>query len=57
MGSWQLMTGTSEAIIGKSLGHKSLSSTMVYARLNVEPVRISMQVATDKMLGFVGDSE
>ncbi len=57
MGSWQLMTGTSEAIIGKSLGHKSLSSTMVYARLNVEPVRISMQAATDKMLGFVGDSE
>jgi integrase len=33
LGSWQALTGTSLQIIGKSLGHKSMKATEVYARL------------------------
>lgn len=56
MGSWQAISGASLPIIGKSLGHKSTSATQVYSRLTVDPIRDSMQTATDKMLGFVGES-
>jgi len=33
-------------VLGKSLGHKDMASTMVYARLDLDPVRASMQKAT-----------
>lgn len=49
MGSWQARTGASLLIIGKSLGHKSPQSTAVYARLNTDPVRASMETATTAM--------
>jgi integrase len=49
-GSWQAITGASSFIIGKALGHKSQSSTAIYARLDTDPVRISTQKATDEML-------
>lgn len=38
--------------IGNSLGYKSASATQVYARLSADPIRESMQKATDKMLEF-----
>jgi len=41
LGSWQAATGASLTIIGKSLGHKSLAATQIYARLNLDPVRSS----------------
>lgn len=37
-GSMQAITGASLPIIGKSLGHKSSSSTMIYARISLDPV-------------------
>lgn len=46
LGSWQAKTGASLVVIGKSLGHKSLQATMVYARLDLEPVRDSVESAT-----------
>jgi integrase len=49
MGSYQAITGTSLNIIGKSLGHRSVGATMIYARLNLDPVRSSMQKAADEM--------
>ena len=49
-GSYQAKTGASLAIIGKSLGHKSQSSTAVYARLDVDPVRSSVSKAVKEML-------
>lgn len=49
MGSYQAITGSSLNIIGKSLGHRSVGATMIYARLNLDPVRASMQKATDEM--------
>lgn len=49
LGSWQALQGTSTAIIGKSLGHKSIQSTAVYERLTLEPVRQSVQNATEAL--------
>lgn len=48
-GSYQAITGASLQIIGKSLGHKSSQSTQVYARLNLDPVRASIQKAVNVM--------
>lgn len=49
MGSWQTALGASGFIVGKSLGHKSLQATAVYARLNLDPVRGSVNAAADAM--------
>jgi integrase len=50
MGSYQAITGSSLAIIGKSLGHKSQEATAIYARLYNDPVRASMEKTTQAML-------
>ena len=50
LGSWQAGTGASLPIIGKTLGHRSLSATQVYARLDLEPVRAAVNAATAAML-------
>jgi integrase len=49
MGSWQAKTGASMAVIGKSLGHRSIQSTAVYSRLDNDPVRDAMETATTAM--------
>ena len=58
LGSWQARSGASLAIIGKSLNHKSQAATAIYARLDLDPVRASVNVATSVMLvaGEVKDS-
>jgi integrase len=50
LGSWQAITGASLAIIGKSLGHKSVDATLIYARLSADPVRDSVEKATSAIL-------
>jgi len=50
LGSWQAKTGASMAIIGKSLNHKSQQTTAIYARLDLDPVRQSVNTATTAML-------
>lgn len=54
LGSWQAITGASLAIIGKSLGHKSVAATLIYARLSADPVRESVERATAAMLTAAG---
>ena len=49
LGSWQAATGANSYIIGKSLGHKTQQATAIYARLNMDPVRESVNRATDAM--------
>lgn len=49
MASYQAILGSSMNIIGKSLGHRSIQATAVYARLNLSPVRDSMQKATNEI--------
>lgn len=54
LGSYQAITGSSLSIIGRSLGHKSLEATQIYARLNNDTVRKSMGKAIDKMYEYKG---
>jgi integrase len=46
LGSWQALGGSSLQVIGKSLGHTQVSTTAIYARLTVDPVRESVGKAT-----------
>jgi integrase len=55
MGSWQAKTGASLPIIGKSLNHKSASTTSIYARLDLDPVRGAMETAAAAMLEAVAN--
>lgn len=54
LGSWQAKTGASLAIIGKSLNHKHQNTTAIYARLDLDPVRESVNTATSAMLTAAG---
>jgi integrase len=56
-GSWQVKTGASLPIIGKSLNHKSISTTLIYARLDLDPVRESVERAAGAMLTAGGLKE
>ncbi len=49
MGSWQALQGTSLITIGKSLGHRNSSTTEIYARLTIDPVREAMEKASAAM--------
>lgn len=54
LGSWQARAGASLAIIGKSLNHKTHQATAIYARLDLDPVRQSVNTATSAMLEAAG---
>lgn len=57
LGSWQAKTGASMAIIGKSLNHKNQATTAIYARLDLDPVRQSVNTATTAMMEAGGMKE
>ena len=57
LGSWQAATGASLQVIGKTLGHKSQQATAVYSRLDLTPVKRSMDTATTAMLEAVNGNE
>ena len=50
LGSWQAKTGASMIIIGKSLNHLSPQTSAIYARLDLDPVRQSVNTATAAMM-------
>ncbi len=54
LGSWQAATGANLSVIGKTLAHKNVSTTAIYARLNIDPIRESMNKATDAILNAAG---
>jgi integrase len=54
LGSWQAKTGASLVVIGKTLNHKSPSTTAIYARLDSDPVRQSMGRATSAIFAAGG---
>lgn len=54
LGSWQAKQGASLAIIGKSLNHKNQNTTAIYARLDLDPVRDSVNAATNAMMVAAG---
>ena len=49
LGSFMAGANVSLPIIGKALGHNSVASTQVYARLQLDPVRQAMSVAIQGM--------
>jgi len=49
-GSWQAAAGVSLHTIGKSMGHKNQSTTAIYARLAMDPVREGVTAGVSKML-------
>lgn len=51
LGSWQAALGANSYIIGKSLGHTSQQATAIYARLDLNPVRDSLDKAVQAMMG------
>ena len=57
LGSWQARQGASLAIIGKSLGHRTHQATAIYARLDLDPVRQSVESATAAMFEAGGIKE
>lgn len=54
LGSWQAATGASLIVIGKTLNHKDVSTTSIYSRLSLDPVRESMETAQAAMLAAGG---
>jgi integrase len=50
LGSWQAKSGASLVVIGKSLNHKNVATTAIYARLDLDPVRLSVNTATSAMM-------
>lgn len=49
-GSWQAAAGASLPMIGRQLGHTQPSTTAIYARLNLDPVRAAVDRAAVAML-------
>jgi integrase len=53
-GSWQAAAGASLHIIGKSLGQSTQQTTATYARLQIDPIRASVNKATAAMAAAMG---
>jgi integrase len=49
LASWQVRTGASSFIIGKTLGHKNQQATAIYARVSKDVARTSMEEAVNAM--------
>jgi site-specific recombinase XerD len=54
LASFQIDTGTPLEVIQKTLGHESKTTTEIYARLAMEPVRLSLEKATGEMMRYNG---
>jgi integrase len=52
-GSFMAAQGASLQMIGKALGHKSQDATLIYARLNLDPVREAVNAASNAMFKTV----
>jgi integrase len=46
-GSYQAASGSNQAVISKSLGHRSMATTAIYTRIDLDPVRASMERAAN----------
>ena len=50
LGSWQARSGASLQIIQKTLNHRSIQSTKIYARLDSAPVKEALELATAALI-------
>lgn len=49
--SWLSINGSNIQVIAAMLNHKSLTSTQIYARLSVAPIRLALDDQAERMLG------
>lgn len=54
LASWQARGGASLVLIGKTLNHKTTEASAIYARLDLDPVRQSLEGATSAMFEAAG---
>ncbi len=52
--SYQAITGANLTTIAHTLNHKDLSSTQIYARLHLDPIRDAMNTALNTMFHYAG---
>jgi integrase len=57
LGSWLVAAGASLPLIGKTLNHSSVSTTQIYARLQLDPVRAALENNAAKMLDVIDQAE
>lgn len=57
LGSWLVAQGHSLPLIGKTLNHSNMSTTQVYARLQVDAVRAALDANAQKMLTVVQQAD
>lgn len=57
LGSWLVAAGASLPLIGKALNHSNVSTTAVYARLQLDPVRAALEDNAAKMLTVIEHAE
>ena len=57
LGSWLVAAGASLPLIGKTLNHSSVSTTQIYARLQLDPVRAALDANATKMLTVIAAAE
>ena len=50
LGSWMAGTGVSLQVIGKILNHRQPSTTAIYSRLNLDPLRTVMEENAERMM-------
>ena len=55
LGSWLAGSGTSLTIIGKILNHSQPSTTAIYSRLNLDPLREVLEINAERMLTIGGN--
>jgi len=54
-GSWMATAGASLLTIGKTLGHRNQSTTAIYARLQLDPVRAAVNAGATAMQAAIDD--
>ena len=57
LGSWMVAAGASLPLIGKALNHANVSTTAIYARLQLDPVRLALEQNAQKMLTVIGAAQ
>jgi integrase len=57
LGSWMANTGASVVMTQRALGHKTIDASLIYQRLQLKPVRLSMQKAVAGLLAAAKDKE
>jgi integrase len=50
LGSWLAAQGYSLPLIGRALNHSNVATTAIYARLDLEPVRLALETNAERML-------